>query len=81
MHELHTPSEEIPSLHGRKSTPTPKFLGAAKAYFVCHIGPNFQLSLIYAVELWILVICQKSRSCMTTVLTVQTTDRNNNTYM
>ena len=37
-----------PSLHGRKSTPTPKFLGTAKAYFVCHIGPNFQISLIYA---------------------------------
>ena len=37
-----------PLLHGRKSTPTPKFLGTAKAYFVCHIGPNFQLSLIYA---------------------------------
>ena len=32
-----------PSLHGRKST---KFLCTAKAYFVCHIGPNFQISLI-----------------------------------
>ena len=31
------------SLHGRKSTPTPKFLGMAKEYFVCHIGPNFQI--------------------------------------
>ena len=28
-----------------------------------------------------LAICQKSRSCTTTVLTVQTTNRNNNTYM
>ena len=28
-------------------TPTPKFLGTAKAYFICHIGPNFQISLIY----------------------------------
>ena len=37
-----------PSLHGRKFTPTPKFLGTAEAYFVCHIGPNFQISLIYA---------------------------------
>ena len=37
-----------PSLHGRKFTPTPKFLGTAKAYFVCHIGPIFQISLIYA---------------------------------
>ena len=36
------------SLDGWKSTPTPKFLGTAKAYFVCHIGPNFQISLIYA---------------------------------
>ena len=42
------PVEKSPSLHGRKSTPTPKFLGTAKAYFVCHIGPNFQISLIYA---------------------------------
>ena len=39
---------KLPSLHGRKSTPNPKFLGTAKAYFVCHIGPNFQISLIYA---------------------------------
>ena len=31
-----------------KSTLTPKFLGTAEAYFVCHIGPNFQISLIYA---------------------------------
>ena len=37
-----------PSLHSRKSTPNPKFLGTAKAYFVCHIGPNFQISLIHA---------------------------------
>ena len=36
------------SLHGRKSTPTPKILGTAEAYFVCHIGHNFQISLIYA---------------------------------
>ena len=36
-----------PSLHGRKSTPTPKFSGMAEAYFVYHIG-NFQISLIYA---------------------------------
>ena len=37
-----------PSLQGRKSTPTPKFLGTAEAYFVCHILQNFQISLIYA---------------------------------
>ena len=36
-----------PSLHGQKLSPTPKFLGTAEAYFVCHIGPNFQISLIY----------------------------------
>ena len=26
---------------------TPKFLGNAKVYFVCHIGPFFWISLIY----------------------------------
>ena len=31
-----------------KSNPNPKFLDLAEAYFVCHIGPNFQISLIYA---------------------------------
>ena len=40
------PVRKSPSLHGRKSTPTPKFLGTAEAYFVCQIGPNFQMSLI-----------------------------------
>ena len=42
------PMTELPSRPGRKSTPTPKFLGTAKACFVCHIGRNFQISLIYA---------------------------------
>ena len=42
------PVKKSPSLHGRKSNPNPKFLGTAEAYFVCHIGPNFQISLIYA---------------------------------
>ena len=37
------PVRKSPLLHGRKSTPTPKFLGTAEAYFVCHIGPNFQI--------------------------------------
>ena len=41
------PVRKLPSLHGRKSTPTPKFSGTAEAYFVCHIGPNFQIYLIY----------------------------------
>ena len=40
------PERKSPSLNSRKSTPTPKFLGTAEAYFVCHIGPNFQISLI-----------------------------------
>ena len=42
------PESNKPSLHGRKFTPTPKFLGMAAAYFVYHIGPIFQISLIYA---------------------------------
>ena len=42
------PLKKLNSLHGRKSTPIPKFLGTSEAYFVCHIGPNFQISLIYA---------------------------------
>ena len=32
-----------PSLHSQKSTRNPKFLGMAEAYFVCRIGPNFQI--------------------------------------
>ena len=42
------PERKKPSLHGQKFTPTPKFLGMVAAYFVCHIGPFFQISLIYA---------------------------------
>ena len=42
------PERKQPSLHGRKFNPNPKFLGTAKAYFVCHIGPIFQISLPYA---------------------------------
>ena len=42
------PVRKLPSLHGRKSNPNPKFLGTAKGYFVCRIGPNFQISLLYA---------------------------------
>ena len=45
VHGQRTPGEEM---HGRKSTPTLKFLGTAEAYFVGHISPNFQISLIYA---------------------------------
>ena len=36
-----------PSQHSRKSTLAPKLLGTAEAYFVCHIGQIFQMSLIY----------------------------------
>ena len=39
------PERKKPSLHGRKFTP--KFLGTAKEYFVCHTGPIFQIFLIY----------------------------------
>ena len=42
------PERKQPSLHGRKFNPNYKFLGTAKAYFVCHIGTIFQVSLIYA---------------------------------
>ena len=45
------PVSKLPSLQGQKSNPTPKFLGtaeAAEAYFVCHIRPKFQISLIHA---------------------------------
>jgi hypothetical protein len=39
--------EEIAFAARPKITPTLKFLGTAKAYFVCNIGPNFKISLIY----------------------------------
>ena len=46
MHGLRTPREEI------AFTAQPKiqsqFLGVVEAYFVCHIGPIFQISLLYA---------------------------------
>ena len=49
-HGLQTPSEEIAFtvMYGQKSNPNPKVSGTAEAYFVCHIGHNFQISLIYA---------------------------------
>ena len=45
-HGLRTPGEEIaftarPKIHSQ-------ILSTAEAYFVRHIGPNFQMSLIYA---------------------------------
>jgi hypothetical protein len=42
------PVRKSPLLHGRKSTPTLDLLDTVEAYFVCHIGPNFQIFLIYA---------------------------------
>ena len=42
------PERKQPSMHGQKFNPNPKILGAAETYFVCHIGPIFQISLIYA---------------------------------
>ena len=47
-HGLRTPKEEIAFTVRPKINPNPKFLGTAEAYFVCHIGPKFQISLIYA---------------------------------
>ena len=46
--QLQMPGEEIAFTEWPKIYSTPKFLGTAKAYFVCHIGPNFQISLIDA---------------------------------
>ena len=48
LRTMDTQREKKPSLHGRKFNPNPKFFGTAEAYFVCHIGPIFQISLIYA---------------------------------
>ena len=47
-HGLQTPGKEITFTAGLKSTPSPKFLGTAEAYFVYNIDQNFQISLIYA---------------------------------
>ena len=45
------PVKKSPSLHSRKSNPNPKFYGTAEAYFVCHISPKYQISLIH-VFIW-----------------------------
>ena len=42
------PERKLPSLQGRKFNPNPKLLGTAEAYFVCHMGPKFKISLVYA---------------------------------
>ena len=47
-HGLLTPRDEIAFTARQKFTLTPKFLGTAETYFVYHISPIFQISLIYA---------------------------------
>ena len=42
------PVKKSTSLHSLKSNPNPTYLVTAEAYFVCHISPNFQISLIFA---------------------------------
>ena len=42
-------------ISSRKSTPTPKFFGTAKAYFVCNIGTNFQISFDFCIH-WVSVV-------------------------
>ena len=42
------PKKKWPSLHGQIFNPNPKSLGTTEAYFVCHISPIFQISLICA---------------------------------
>ena len=63
------PVRKSASLHGWKSTPTPKFSGTAKAYFVCHIGPNFQIffdlclhwvSVVYGLDSKTYIYCGKN---------------------
>ena len=47
-HGLRTPDEEIAFTARPKIISQFQFLGTAESYFVCHIGPKFQNSLIYA---------------------------------
>ena len=47
-YELRTPGEEIAFTAWPKINSHSQILGTAEAYFVCHIGPNFQISLTYA---------------------------------
>ena len=48
FHKLRTPGEEIAVIARTKIHSHSQILGMAEAYFVCHIGQNFQISLIYA---------------------------------
>ena len=54
------PVRKSPLMHGQKSTPTPKFIGMAEACFVCNIGQNFQISLIY----WMFVVLDLNANCV-----------------
>ena len=47
-HGLRTPGEDIAFTARPKIKYQSQILGTAEAYFVCHIGPKFQISLIYA---------------------------------
>ena len=50
------PERNYLSLHSRKFTPTPKFLGMTEPYFVSHIDPTFQISLTYVCRHWVSVV-------------------------
>jgi hypothetical protein len=50
IHGQRTPVEEIAFTAWLKikSNPNPKLLGLAEAYFLCHNGTKFKISLIHA---------------------------------
>ena len=50
IQRLQKPGEDIAftARPGHISNPNPKYLGSAEAYFICHIGQEFQISLNYA---------------------------------
>ena len=48
IHGLRTPGEEIAFTEWPKIYSYSQIFRTVEAYFVCHIGPNFQISLMYA---------------------------------
>ena len=48
-------------MHSRKFNPNPKFLGTAEAYFVCHIGPIFQIIFDLCLH-WVSVVNDATHS-------------------
>ena len=52
------PVKKLPSLHGQKSNPNPKFIDTAEAYFVCPISSKSQISLSYAFRVSVVSVCQ-----------------------